>query len=134
MKHKLITVLMMVFSLAAGVVHAQTAEAPTAPTFLSGGVGDEDRARLESMEKGFSFKLMLAGEGGVFLDGVHVSITDAAKNSVLVTDTEGPILLVQLNPGKYTVTAEVQGLTQTQKVTIRKNRQTNITIRFPISE
>lgn len=122
----------MLFSMTS--VHAQTVEAPTAPTFLSGGIGDEDRTRLEAMEKSFSLKLVLAGEGGMFLDDVHISITDAAKNSVLVTDTEGPILLVQLNPGKYIITAQVQGLTQTQPVTIRKNRHSNITIRFPISE
>ncbi len=131
---KMIYTFALAILLTAGSVHAQTVETPTAPTFMSGGVGDEDRTRLEAMEKNFNFKLVLAGQGGMFLDDVHVTIADAAKNSILVTDTEGPILLAQLTPGKYIITAQIEGLTQTQVVTIRKNRRTNITIRFPLSE
>ena len=110
-----------------------SAQVPT-PSFVSGGVGEEDRAELEKVQRNYSLKLVFAGEGGVFLDDIHVLIMDSANNTVLTTDTEGPILLAQLKPGKYVVNADVQGITQKQNVTIKKNRQSNITIRFPIGE
>ncbi len=124
--------------LSAPVLHAQTVGSETpaveSPNFISGGVGEEDRAELEAVQKNYNLKIVFAGEGGIFLDDIHVVITDAAKNTVLTTDTEGPILLAKLKPGKYVVSADVQGITKTQNLTIKKNGQTNITIRFPIGE
>lgn len=138
MKKTAIGAAVLGFLLVAGSAFAQTPdvhqERPLPPAFISGGVGEEDRAELEATEKSYSFKLVLVGEGGVFLDDVHVTITDATKQEILVANTEGPILLVQLKPGKYNVRAEVQGLIQNQGVMIRKNRHTNITLRFPLSE
>ncbi len=122
-----------VFLCGASVLHAQTGGVEP-PAFISGGVGEEDRVELEAIQKNYSLKLVFAGEGGIFLDDIHVVVTDAAKNVVLTADTDGPILLAQLKPGKYVVMADTQGLSQKQTVTIRKNRQTYITLRFPIGE
>lgn len=110
------------------------ATVPEQPNYISGGVGEESRAELDAVQKNYGLKVVFAGEGGIFLDDVHVTITDAAKQSVLVVDPEGPILLAQLKPGKYVITADAQGITQKATVTIRKNKQTNITMRFPIGE
>lgn len=120
--------------------HEEVAPAPVPaasseqPNYISGGVGEESRAELDAVQKNYDLKVVFAGEGGIYLDDVHVIIADAAKKSVLVVDPEGPILLAQLKPGKYLITADAQGITQRANVTIKKNRQTNITIRFPIGE
>jgi len=104
------------------------------PESMSGGVGEESRAEIEAVQKNYTLKATFAGEGGIFLDDVHVVITDAAKNTVLTVDPEGPILLVKLKPGKYVVTADAQGIVQKANVSIKNNRLTNITLRFPIGE
>ena len=131
-----LTTAIMAFALlmsGAAMLHADPTPIET-PAFISGGIGDEGRAELEAVQKNYNLKLVFAGEGGIFLDSIHVVVSDAAKNTVLTTDTEGPILLAQLKPGKYMVTAEAQDSTQKQTLTIRKNKQTYITLRFPIAE
>ena len=132
--------------LSAPVVHAHPDEEVTTPSTavvttageavesISGGIGEEGRAELEAVQKNYDLKVVFAGEGGIFLDDIHAVITDAAKNTVLTTDPEGPILLVNLKPGKYVVTAEAQGIVQKATISIKKNRLTNITLRFPIGE
>lgn len=113
---------------------AVSTPAVAAPEYISGGIGEEGRAELEAVQKNYDLKVVFAGEGGIFLDDIHAVITDAAKNTVLVIDPEGPILLVNLKPGKYVVTGEAQGIVQKANVSIKKNRLTNITLRFPIGE
>lgn len=111
-----------------------TAPAVEAPETMSGGIGEEGRAEIEAVQKNYTLKATFAGESGIFLDDIHVVITDATKNTVLVTDPEGPILLVKLKPGKYMVTAVTQGIVQKTNISIRNGKLTNITLRFPIGE
>lgn len=113
---------------------ATTTSADEAPQSISGGIGEEDRAELEAVQKNYDLKVVFAGEGGIFLDDIHAVITDSAKNTVLTTDPEGPILLVNLKPGKYVVTGEAQGIVQKANVSIKHGKLTNITLRFPIGE
>lgn len=86
--------------------------------FVSGGIGEGGIAGFQAVEKSYDLKLMFAASSGHYLADVGVKISDAQGNTVIETTTEGPILLADMKPGRYTVEATFEGKTQSRKVTV----------------
>lgn len=103
--------------------------------FITGGVGAESMAQINAEEANYNFKLMMVrSKSGEYLSKVNVVITDAAGNTQLQTITEGPVLLAQLEPGRYIVTAtDVHKHSITKNLDIKKSK-TEETFRFPEPE
>jgi hypothetical protein len=81
--------------------------------YVSGGVGESERAELNNQSQQFNLRLLFAMQGsGEYLSAVRVSILDARGGTVLVTESKGPWFLAQLPPGDYTVEASVPGQTE----------------------
>jgi len=78
-------------------------------SFVSGGVGDEERQALQAMSKRFDLKLTMALTDGTFISDVGVRILDAHGKAVLDTTSNGPLLYAQLAPGTYTVKCVLNG-------------------------
>src|SRR5262245_5209358 len=93
---------------------AQAADIP----FVTRGTGADERAELQAKEKGYNLKIVAAATSGDYLAGARVVIESAAKESVLETRMEGPILLAKLPQGTYTIKATYGPATQTQTVSI----------------
>ena len=72
-------------------------------TYLSGGIGlDESRAILQA--KGYNLHLTFSvGPANEYIPDVDVAIQNAQGRSVLMLSQVGPIVYVQLPPGKYLV-------------------------------
>lgn len=73
--------------------------------FLSGGVGADEQAEMKAAEADYPLKVTFASPDGAFLSDVQVDIKDAKGIDILSLLTDGPILLVDLKPGSYTLTA-----------------------------
>lgn len=101
---------------------------------LSGGVGLSDRAEIEAQQHNYHLKLVFSGQGGAFLAGVLVNLTDKAGNSVLSAVTDGPILLSSPPAGTYKMTASVQGVEKTLNVTVPATGLKTYQIGFPIRD
>ena len=105
-------------------------------SYVSGGVGDEERAALEAMERQHSYntKLVFAVRAGNFLSGANVRITDARGHEVLNVPTSGPLFYAQLPPGTYRVTATPLDVSQggaiTKTTTIRVGSSALRTVQF----
>ena len=67
----------------------------------NGGVTVEERAEAPSE----GTRLVFFVSSGNFLANIAVSVTDAAGNEVVNTTTEGPWLILDLDPGQYRVVA-----------------------------
>lgn len=100
---------------------------------LSGGVGQSDRAMIESQQANYPLKLVFSGQGGAFLSGVNVQLADKSGNTVLSTITDGPILLASPPAGTYKMTATANGISKSQNVTVGKATKT-YQIAFPIQD
>ena len=98
--------------------------------FISGGVGDESMAAITAQEKAFDLKLFLVGQSGSYLSDVRVTITDQNGKGVLLTSSEGPVLLANLPSGNYTVKAQKNGQTIEQRVSIYRGKLTTTYFRF----
>ena len=100
-------------------------------TFLSGGVGDDAMAQLVAREQEFDLKLFLVGQSGTYLSDIRITITDARGKGVLLTTSEGPILLANLPTGTYNIKAQKNGHTLEQKINVTAGKLQTTYFRFP---
>jgi len=85
-------------------------------SYLSGGFGEDERERLRSIAVGDNLELSFALQNKEYLGGANVLIKDARGNNVLEAISEGPLFLVDLPAGSYTVEATAMGKTLKQAV------------------
>lgn len=94
-------------------------------TYLSGGIGKSEAQAMRAEAKHYPLSMTFsAAKNNEFLASVPVTVKDAAGKSVLDTVSEGPILLVKLPPGKYSVTAEAYGKTYRRDVQVKAKGDT----------
>ena len=92
-------------------VHIQRQE-QNGITYLSGGVG-EDEAKAIRQATGYNLQMTFSiGAAGKFVPDVEVVIHNAQGQAVLTLTEAGPLVYVQLPPGKYTVVATRHGETR----------------------
>lgn len=78
-------------------------------TYLSGGVG-EDEAKAIQQTTGYNLHMTFAiGPENKYVPDVEVAIQKAQGQTVLTLSEAGPLVYVQLPPGKYTVVATRNG-------------------------
>lgn len=81
-------------------------------TYMSGGVGKPEAAAMREEARHYPLSMVFsAAKDNEFLAGVQVTIKNKAGKEVLGTVSDGPIMLVKLPAGKYTVAAEAHGKT-----------------------
>ncbi len=85
-------------------------------SYLSGGFGEDERERLRSITVGDNLELSFALQNKEYLGGANVLIKDAKGNNVLEAVSGGPLFLVDLPTGSYTVEATAMGKTLKQAV------------------
>jgi hypothetical protein len=110
----------------AGSTEAADAELPAEErqgpvSFRSGGIGEDEDDAFRAMAPGYPLALefvAIARPGNAHLADVRVAIAGAGGERVLDTVADGPWLLVRLPPGRYRVTAESQGISQTRPVEV----------------
>lgn len=87
--------------------------------YVSGGVGEGERAELDALSNRFNLRLLFAMQGsGDYLADVRVTVVDSRGTVVLNAASNGPWFLAALPPGAYTVEASALGQTQRQTANI----------------
>lgn len=120
----------------AGAAVAQTAPAadPGAPPpprvrsangveYINGGAGEEARAAIAAQGAGFPLRLVFSVAGGAYAVADRVDIGNA-QGKVLGVDNAGPMLLVKLAPGDYTVEATYAGKSERKQVRVGREATT----------
>lgn len=93
-------------------------------TYVTGGIGDEERDMLDSVRHEYNLHIMNSSKQGEFMDNTKIKIYDTAGNEVLSTSA-GPLLFANLPAGKYALTAENGGNTKRKNVIISSTHETN---------
>ncbi len=124
---------------AAGLVGAQTSPGSTAApmvqhtpggiAYISGGAGEEDRSKMTAQQNEFPFKVVLSNAAGEYLVADKLSVM-AAQGDVLTVRDAGPLVMMKLPPGAYTLEATWQGKTERRAVRVGAPGQT-LNWRFP---
>jgi hypothetical protein len=87
-------------------------------TYISGGIGDEERDEIRQREANFNLKLLFSERDGSYLTGVDVLLLNAKGETVLDAKAAGPFLLARVPAGRYTVKLSANGKTQQGKVSV----------------
>lgn len=103
--------------------------------FISGGVGVDECKALQADACNWPLQLMFSEiqrgtTVGAWVSDVDVKITDKDGNAVLSTITEGPLVLVKLPPGTYSLTANYLGKIATRTITIQNGRSQTVSINW----
>ena len=125
-------------SIAAGLSVAYADEAVRlpfdAPTMVDGvetvctGIGQDSRA--DPRWNAYPLKVVLAGEGGQYLGEAQVNVAAEGETKMDVR-CGGPWVLFKLEPGRYTVTAAINGNTAKSIAYVSATGQGRIVLRFP---
>ena len=86
--------------------------------FVCGGIGSDESTAMRAGMKSHPLSLLFARADGAYLAEVGVTVTNAAGNQVLKTRANGPVCLIDLPAGKYTIEADSQGAVKKHTVTI----------------
>lgn len=78
-------------------------------TYLSGGIG-EDEARAIGQAQGYNLHMTFSvGPESKYIPDVDVTVQNASGQTLLTLEDAGPLVYVQLPPGKYKVVATRNG-------------------------
>ncbi|MBK8638221.1 MAG: hypothetical protein IPN92_07985 [Chromatiaceae bacterium] len=87
--------------------------------YISGGVGYDERARMEAAKSQYNLRLLFAVSGsGSYLSAVKVRVQDPRGATLLDATSNGPWFYAQLPPGPYVLTLDNQGQIQTRHIRI----------------
>jgi hypothetical protein len=100
--------------------------------FVSGGVGEGSEDAIQNVGKQYDLHLLFAIQGsGQYLSDVNVTIKDAQGNALVMTVSDGPFFLAKLPPGKYRVSAESNGKSQTKSVDLSGGGKADLSFYWP---
>ena len=81
-------------------------------TYISGGIGKDEADAMKEEAKHYPLSMIFSqNKNDEYLPNVDVMIRDKSGKVVLSAPSSGPIMLVKLPEGKYTVAAEAHGKT-----------------------
>ena len=95
-------------------------------TYLSGGIG-EDESKAIQQTTGYNLHMTFSvGVDNKYIPDVDVVIQKAQGQTVLMLSQAGPLVYVQLPPGKYTVVATRNGEERRDTAEIRSGAARNL--------
>ncbi|MBO9516218.1 MAG: carboxypeptidase regulatory-like domain-containing protein [Variovorax sp.] len=89
-----------------------------AARYVCGGVGAEESNAMRAAMKDHPLSLLFARASGAYLADVDVTVKDAQGGTALAMRADGPVCLVDLPAGRYTVEAASEGVSKTQVVSL----------------
>jgi len=101
-------------------------------SYISGGVGSDEREALQAMRADYNLSLLFSVQGsGEYVSDVKVSIKDAKGAVLLETASDGPMLYVKLRPGRYSIAADRDGRVLAKKVSLSAKKLTALSLAWP---
>ena len=126
MRLSFLTLPMAAVALTCASVPVPAQDAPAIPplqtqgaaSFTCGGIGLGSSKAMLAARKDYPLSLLFASSNGEYMASVNLTIKDAKGASVLSVPSTGPICLVKLPEGRYTVEGQALGKTKSQRVAI----------------
>jgi len=116
---KTFTVSFIAALLASTTLYAAEAQTALPPIqMVSGGVGDAGMDDIAATQNHYTVKLIFAEPTGEYLADIEVQVRDKKGSMVVNTTSGGPILLMNLKPGLYTVSSTIAGETKAQRIVV----------------
>lgn len=122
---------LLLAALQAGAATLPAAQTQNGVAYLTGGIGEDESAAMRMEARHYPVSMFFAaGKDNAFLADVKVTVRNKAGKEVLTT-AAGPILLVNLPSGRYTVTAERNSKVLQRTVLVGKTGEKQIVFHWP---
>ncbi|MEP6723686.1 MAG: carboxypeptidase-like regulatory domain-containing protein [Variovorax sp.] len=110
----------------AGALQAQAQTAGAMPPmkgegavrWVCGGIGVDESTAMRAAMKSHPLSLLFARKDGAYLAEIDVTIQRSDGGPTLALRADGPVCLIDLPAGRYTVQAVAGGATQKESVTV----------------
>jgi opacity protein-like surface antigen len=90
-----------------------------AAKYVNGGVGESQTKYMQSIAKDWSLRMMFSQlKANEFIAGVNLLIIDTRGTTYLQLDNAGPLTYAMLPAGRYRITAQFDGQSQTREVSL----------------
>ena len=121
--------------LAASVAQAQVPPTQSANgvDFVMGGIGSDESQAILSEGKWWPLTIDFSehtADGDVWISDARVRIVNAAEQTVFDQVCDGPLLLVNLPPGAYTIAAQHKASIKVQKIQVVKGESRRVSIHW----
>ena len=121
--------------LAAGMAQAQVPPTQSANgiDFVMGGIGTDESQAILSEGKWWPLTIDFSehtADGDVWISDVRVRILNATEQTVFDQVCDGPLLLVNLPPGAYTIAAQHKASIKVQKIQVVKGESRRVSIHW----
>src|ERR1700693_6633638 len=90
-------------------------------TYVSGGIGKDESDAMKQAASRYSLAIEMASPASPraeYVADVKIDIRDQRGATVLSTISDGPILLANLPPGRYTINATKNGASQRRDIVV----------------
>jgi len=116
-----------------GIAFAQIPETQhsNGVAYISGGVGEDEALAMVVESKQWPLMLELSqleNGRGVWIFGAQIKITNDQKKVIFDAISEGPYILINLEPGTYSIEATYQGVVQKQSVAAKVGQNQKLSI------
>jgi hypothetical protein len=116
-----------------GIAFAQIPETQhsNGVAYISGGVGEDEALAMVVESKQWPLMLELSqleNGRGVWIFGAQIKITNDQKKVIFDAISEGPYILINLEPGTYSIEATYQGVVQKQSVAVKVGQNQKLSI------
>lgn len=98
--------------------------------YVTGGIGQDEAQAMRQAASRYPLSMLFTARTGQYLSDVKVTIKKKNGDTVLSAVSDGPMMLVALPPGQYTVEATAEDKTQTHKVALAKGKHQRLTLRW----
>ncbi len=101
-------------------------------SFISGGVGGDERDAMRAISKDYNLNLLFSLEvSGEYLRDVQVRIKDTSGKRLLETVADGPMFFAGLKPGRYDLSVEQNGHSIEKSIVIDAQYRTTLSMTWP---
>jgi len=101
--------------------------------YLSGGIGQDEQEAMKAAATRYDLLLTFVESGsGAYISDVRVAIDNRLGERVFEISTDGPLLLVKLPVGRYTVSALNGEHLLSRKVNISGKLPTRVVLQWPV--
>jgi len=102
--------------------------------YISGGIGKDEAAAIQAEGRHWPLTLEFAVKSknrAEYAADVKVAVRDAKKHADLQVQTDGPFLLLKLEPGTYRVDATLDGKTLSRQVQVASGHPAKLEFLWP---
>jgi hypothetical protein len=103
-------------------------------TYVTGGIGKDESDAMKQAASRYSLAIEMsspAGPRAEYVADVKIDIRDQQGKTVLSTTSDGPILLANLPPGRYTINADKNGMSQHLNIVVGPSARPRVKFSFP---